>query len=88
MPVLMRRPEMTLSGYGPTPACSAPLKSATRAKPWLTAASMNELSEGVISSGLRVRMGSGPERPRYRTSPSGELSTALYEASTSSKDQP
>ena len=49
---------------------------------------MNVLSEGVSSSGLRVRTGSGPERPRYRSSPSGEFSTAMYDVSTSSKDQP
>jgi hypothetical protein len=35
----------------PTRACSAPLKSVTRAKPRLAAASMNALSEGVSSSG-------------------------------------
>lgn len=48
---------------------------------------MKALSEGVSSSGLRAQMGSGPERPRQRSSPSGEFSIALYDASTSLKDQ-
>lgn len=88
MPVLMRRPEITLSGYGATPACCSPLKSATRAKPSAAVASTKPLSAGVSSSRRRLRIGSGPARPRNASSPSGVFSIALKASSSSGHCQP